>query len=132
VFFAFGFGLTSNWAKASYNGEYFLLRKLKTEGRDYSQWAPLAPVGMGVSIKANSRLSFLLESTVYFAYTDYLDDVSTVYPNIDDLPNDIARALSDRGVELGFPAKLPGMKRGNSGRDDSYLILSFKMEFLLF
>jgi hypothetical protein len=58
-----------------------------------------------------------------------LDDVSTTYPDREDLLRDrgeIAVALSDRSVEIdGFDGSTigePGTQRGNSNTNDSYIM----------
>jgi hypothetical protein len=56
--------------------------------------------------------------------TDYLDDVSTVYPEMTELASrrgDIAVRLSDRSGELGIePIGAPGRQRGVAGDKDAY------------
>jgi len=69
-------------------------------------------------------------------FTDYLDDISTVYPEIFDLRlnrGDIAVALSDRSIVAeGQPAVgEPGRQRGNSADDDSYAILNVGVTYFL-
>jgi opacity protein-like surface antigen len=64
---------------------------------DQVQRMPLVfTAGIGVSFKTTQRLSLGLELCNNFVKSDYLDDVSTVYPSPDLLPSDMARQLSDR------------------------------------
>jgi hypothetical protein len=63
------------------------------------------------------------------AFTDYLDDVSTVYADPQLIGNDkgnIAQELSNRSLT---PKKV-GDERGNSEKTDSYHILSIKFEYI--
>jgi hypothetical protein len=57
-------------------------------------------------------------------FTDYIDDVSTTYPNMVELEMErgpIAVQLSDRSGELGIePIGAFGRQRGVSGDKDSY------------
>ena len=59
-------------------------------------------------------------------FNDYLDDVSTTYPNMIELAmrrGEIAPLLSDRSGELGEPIGAVGRQRGVSGDKDSYYSL---------
>ena len=72
----------------------------------------------------NYEWSFNAELCVRQTGTDYLDDVSTVYPEMTELANrrgDNAVRLSDRSGELGIePIGAPGRQRGNSDDNDMY------------
>ncbi|QIX61291.1 hypothetical protein FY528_03600 [Hymenobacter lutimineralis] len=47
------------------------------ERNDYPATALIAPVGLGLSVRASRRVSVALEGTYFFTTTDHLDDVST-------------------------------------------------------
>lgn len=47
-----------------------------SEGKSYPGYGPVIPVGLGFSLSHSHRLSFVLEATYRFTFTDYLDDVS--------------------------------------------------------
>jgi len=46
------------------------------EKKKYPAYGPVIPVGLGVSLHPSHRLSFAIEATYRFTFTDYLDDVS--------------------------------------------------------
>jgi hypothetical protein len=75
----------------------------------------------------NYEWSLNIEFSGRQMFSDYLDDVSTVYPDRFTLENqrgEIAVLLSDRSAELGIePIGQPGRQRGVSGDNDSYYSL---------
>jgi len=118
--------------QAEYEGTWVDLRPLGTEGQFrgeeyYTTQFGLA-FGLGMKIDLNYRWSLNLELSARRLFTDYLDDVSTVYADKEDiekLRGDIAVALSDRslllpGVNEDGSLSLPGRQRGNSVTKDSY------------
>lgn len=123
-----GIGLTTNNPKAEKDGKKYSLRPLRTENIKYSPVAAVFPAGFGVRIKPVSILVIIFETGYRFTLTDYLDDVSTVYPDFSLLENDLARELSDRKPEIGNPLGKPGDTRGNPEFKDGYLVTSIKLE----
>ena len=127
-----GFGFIFFNPKTDLNGETYELQPLGTEGQGlpgqaakYSKVALAIPFGGGVKMKINDRFNLGVELLARRSFTDYLDDVSTVYANTDDLfavNGAISAALADRrGEALGIPQlNTPGAKRGGSGVDDYY------------
>jgi Domain of unknown function (DUF6089) len=109
--------------KTKYQGESVALQPLKTEGVDYSLIQPVIPYGIGVRLKVTPLINVSFEGGWRKTFTDYLDDVSTVYPAT--IP-----FLSDRGQEVGFPAK-PGGIRGNPKYEDAYMLMNVKVEYYL-
>ena len=114
--------------QAEYNDEWVNLRPLGTEGQNldggkrYSNVSLAIPLGMGV--KYNLSRNFVVGFEVGFrkAFTDYLDDVSTLYPDLEQLD---ARAadLSDRSVGVdGLPQSKPGTMRGDDHLNDWFII----------
>ena len=129
-YFFLGVGITTYKPTAELNGERFNLRKLQTEGVKYGSVAFTIPAGLGIRYKINDDWAVGLEGGYRLIFTDYLDDVSTIYqdPNFFEDPN--AAALADRGPELGLPAKMAGDQRGNPSNDDNYFIISINIEYL--
>ncbi|ADB41085.1 DUF6089 family protein [Spirosoma linguale] len=87
-------------------GEWTDLQPLGTEGqgqpgyaKPYSLITLAIPVGMGLRWKLNQRLNVSAELSFRYTFTDYLDDVSGLYPNKSDLSNEQAAVLSDRRYE---------------------------------
>lgn len=126
-----GVGVTYLSPKAKLNGTWYSLPELTTEGVKYKRMPLVFTAGIGVSVKTTQRLSLGLELCNNFVKSDYLDDVSTVYPNPDQLPSDIARALSDRAPEIGEPLRQPGWNRGSAKSKDSYLFFQVRATYLI-
>lgn len=120
-----GIGLTYFNPKADYNGETYVLQPLQTEGVLYSRVTPVIPIGGGVRFRMGPNLNISIEGGYRKTFTDYLDDVSTVYPATYVSPT--AQELSIRGASYATP----GYQRGNPDRDDSYWLLSLRAEYYL-
>ena len=126
-----GIGFTLLNPKAEIDGAWQSLAPLTTEGVKYNRLPLVFTAGIGVSFKTSEKLSLGVELCNNFMNSDYLDDVSTVYPNPDQLPSDLARRLSDRAPEIGEPARQPGFSRGSAASKDSYLFLQVKASYLI-
>ena len=125
-----GLGLTRLNPKAGMNGRYYSLPRLQTEGVAYARAVPTLPLGLGVTRALTEQWSVGLELRYTYVFSDYLDDVSTVYPQ----PNAIdsfAAIFSDRAPELGLPPNAPGVQRGNPGNRDSYAFVQARVEYAL-
>ena len=126
-----GLAFTYYNPKAKLDDEWHPLRYLGTEGQregdEYAQIAAGLGYGIGFKMDFNYEWSLNIELAVRQPGTDYLDDVSTVYPNIaelEQLRGPLAVRLSDRSPELGIePIGQPGRQRGNSGDNDAYYSL---------
>lgn len=119
--------------KAELNGETYELQPLGTEGqgtngkKHYKRTKLSLPIGGGLKINAGP-IGIGIEVTARKAYTDYVDDVSTVYPDLNLLASNngsIAAELSDRSVFRSDTAVVysvyPGKQRGDSERKDWYM-----------
>lgn len=126
-----GIGLTYFNPKAEYQGEKYALQPLQTEGVSYSRITPVLPIGAGARFRMGPNLDLVIEGGYRVVFTDYLDDVSTTHLGPAAFSDPIAAALSDRRPELGLSAAAPGTQRGNPGKDDSYWLLNFKLEYFL-
>ena len=124
-----GFGLTTVNPKAELDGVSHNLRKLQTEGISYGGIALVIPVGLGVRYQLNDDFAVALEGGYRFTFTDYLDDLSTLYFDPASFDDPIGVALADRGPEIGVAPKMAGDQRGNPGSDDAYYIISIKLEY---
>jgi hypothetical protein len=133
-----GAGLTYITPKAKYEGAWYSLAPLMTEKVAYNRSVLFFLGGMGFGWKYNDRWGFALELSNNYARSDYLDDVSTVYPDPAGM-SEMALKLSDRRPELD-PALLPpdfprnnqpGFTRGNPKVKDSFGFLTIKAEYLL-
>ena len=133
--FAFaGAGLFHFNPQGQLNGVWYNLRPLGTEGQfieggDYSKPYKLTqlsmPMGLGIYVQLNSHWRVRLEYAHHFTKTDYLDDVSNAYPDLDQLAatvnGDLAVQLSNRRLVGTSPP--PGRPRGNPKYNDSFSAL---------
>lgn len=111
--------------KAKLDGEWYELREFGTEGQfkgeEYNTLQPALVYGFGFKYDLNYRWSIDVFISGRKLFTDYLDDVSTFYPDMDDLESqrgDIAVALSDRSGEPKIGQA--GRQRGNGKRNDAF------------
>lgn len=126
-----GIGATTVNPKAKYKGDWYDLRKIKTEGVDYSPVALVIPFGVGIKFKMTNEINMGIEGVYRVTFTDYLDDVSSTYIDQSNFPDEVSRILADRRLELGIPAAAEGKIRGNPDSNDGYFILSIKGTYYL-
>lgn len=124
--------------QTEYQGEWVNLRPLGTEGQflgeEYYTAQGALAFGGGIKFDLNYEWSINIELSARHLFTDYLDDVSTVYTDKDDLENlrgtngELAAALSDRSIPIPGVSDsqigLPGRQRGNSNDNDKVVFLS--------
>ena len=135
-----GVGLTKYNPTANLNGITYKLRSYQTEGVKYGKFTFLVPLSLGLKLKLNEFINFNLELGFRYTFTDYLDDVSTVFLQQD---GSISSRLSNRKNEIiidGEPMVINekyynqmvgGSQRGNQKNNDSYLLVSWKLELYL-
>lgn len=111
------------------NGNVYNLREYRTEGQpeEYKKMQFAIPFGIGLKFKLNHRILFALEYGIRKTFTDYLDDVSTTYPDDPSNMSTVSQALSNRSLDNGNKQNEWGMQRGNSQRKDLYTMTSFTM-----
>jgi hypothetical protein len=145
-----GVALFSFNPKADFKGEKVRLQPLGTEGqgmpgydKKYALIQPAFPVGFGLRYNITSFITVALEFGHRFTLTDYMDDVSTVYPNKADIFNfyDAPTAekiyvLSRRSVESDLEGRYSnitanGQQRGNPGGKDAYLFSMASLSYVL-
>ena len=121
------------------DGLWVNLQELGTEGQGSTSFPerkkyPLTqlaiPLGGGLKIAVNPSFNIILEYGVRKTFSDYLDDVSTTYPegigyNIADISNETYEMSDPTGTHLA------GEQRGNPEKKDWYsfagITLSFKL-----
>lgn len=116
--------------KANLNGTWYALHPLGTEGqgttldgknKPYSTTSIGIPFGIGLKISPARFMSLGLEWGIRKTFTDYIDDVSTVYadPTILAAENGTnAAALADRSLT---PGNHTDLARGNPKTKDWYV-----------
>jgi hypothetical protein len=127
--------------KAVFNDKTIALRDLSTEGQTSKQQYGLLqlaiPFGGGVKYNINKNLVIGLEVAWRKTFTDYLDDVSTVYPDLQiqrDNYGDLSANMSDRSYEVdgvGEPLSIAGDERGDPSMKDFYFISAFTVTYRL-
>jgi hypothetical protein len=116
------------------------LQPLSTEGeglakypgrKKYSLTQVCFPVGVGWKVVLSDRVEVCYEFGYRFLFTDYLDDVSKTYINLDALQ----AAKGDKAVEMAYRKDVPfreeGLPRGNPGKNDSYFFTGIKVGLVL-
>lgn len=110
------------------DGERYSLRKFGTEGQAVGkEYGPVHAgiiLGLGFKWDINYDYSINIELSTRMLFTDYLDDVSTVYPDKSTLlarRNETSVALSDRSLVEGLGAA--NRQRGDSKSKDSFTFL---------
>lgn len=125
-----GVGLTYLTPKTTYQNRSYSLAPLRTEGVAYSRLPVILRYGLGVPVAVTERFKLHVEGAYTHVLSDYVDDVSTIYPDQTSM-EPLAAALADRRRELGQPLNPTGAKRGNPDRRDGYFILSARMIFVI-
>jgi hypothetical protein len=126
--------------KAELNGETYALQPVGTEGqfdeatglKPYSRFNFAIPVGGGFKYSFHPAWTLGVEVGVRKTFTDYLDDVSGVYPtNVFsfEVQRSVAEALSDRSGEVGEPIGYPGKQRGMSTKKDTYMFFGLSLSY---
>jgi hypothetical protein len=131
-FVYFGLGVVGYQPIAKYQGEYYDLRTLTTEGqpRPYSKAAMSIPYGIGFKYNFSGKWNLIADIGYRNPSTDYLDDVSGNYPNKSKLPNDLSKTLSDRsGENTGVYIGSPGSQRGDLRPKDTYMFVGFSISY---
>jgi hypothetical protein len=144
-----GLGFFSFNPQANWEGRWFPLHSLHTEGQGFSMYPEREPyaleqrntlVGAGVKYEINAWLNGRFEIIHRFLKTDYLDDVSLdsyVQPALFDLEFSpamarLARALADRRAEVD-PGHItnPSYQRGNPADKDAYFTVEIGIGIVL-
>ena len=139
-------------------GNWVNLRPLKTEGKSYVNYSVMIPLSVGVRYKVGYHLDFEAELSYVYTFTDYLDDVSGDYPNVD--PNNPSnyytyRSLESKDPQTGRDRDLNyiendlgytpvnngnahyykgyghGNSRGSRPGFDAYIVVSFRIIYIL-
>lgn len=135
------------------NGDWVALRPLTTELVDYSSIGISIPAGIGFHFTQRRRHRYGFDLGWRTTFTDYLDDVSTVYEDPADMPggvNGVAAHMYDQSAaafsndptlpapqNYGWWPDTPGLSkkpkniRGDPTHNDSYLTMTFTYSYVL-
>ncbi len=130
--------------QARYNGSWIDLQPLGTEGQQlpssgtgpYSRVQVAIPGGLGLSLRIADYAGINMELGYRLTRTDYLDDVSTDYPDLNELAeyNPTAAELSYRpykGVSYEDYINEYGSVRGNPDAKDGYFFFNLSVVYYL-
>jgi hypothetical protein len=150
-------------------GEWVDLQPLGTEGqyadlqpgdvnyglKPYKLFQFAIPMGIGARFRINQVMDFAVEMGFRYTFTDYLDDVSGNYVNLDVFGDDnLARAMSYRTNEVkgtppppspgsgtmdsggytvwsGYGHEYPDNMRGNKNDKDIYTVTTFRLTYII-
>ncbi len=141
-YIATGFGIFFFNPEAYYNGKWYYLQPLGTEGQNdpsysgvkkYKLFAFEVPLEGGFKIHLKKNWNINAFAAARETFTKYMDDASGVYASTASLPggsHGIAAALADRSgaVNDGRNIGRPGMQRGN-GRFDQYVFVGVAVTY---
>lgn len=134
-YLALGVGFTTINPTTTLQETKYNLREIATEDNSYGPVALMLPAAAGIKFSINEFVNFNLEVAYRYTFTDYLDDVSTTFP--ESFPNTTAELLSNRKDEIGvvnqdaYDRLVAGERRGDPDNNDQYLFLSMKLEIYL-
>lgn len=140
-----GVALFSFNPQAELAGQWYELQPLGTEGQflpnqgEYPEPYDLTqfsfPLGAGLRFAVGRKWDIEIETGFRKTFTDYLDDVSGLYPDMEELraQNPVSALLSDRIDRNVYPegaAFINGI-RGDQTQTDWYIFTSVRVNFIL-
>jgi opacity protein-like surface antigen len=129
-------GMSMFWfnPQAEYNGQWVDLQPLGTEGQfrgnEYNLIQPAMAFGGGFKFDITYEWSINLEVSSRFLFTDHFDDVSGLYPDLEDLEESrgpLAVALADRSANQFLGET--GRQRGDSQSNDMYVFVGLTLAY---
>lgn len=119
-----------NNPKTTYQGSKVKLRPLQTEGYKYKAIQLAIPIGAGFVYTINRQLKIGFEFDLRKTFTDYVDDVSTVY--IAGAPSVANRRNELTDPSLPHPDNyITGEKRGDPKHKDFYMTAGITFGYAL-
>ncbi|MCB0793405.1 MAG: hypothetical protein KDB88_01600 [Flavobacteriales bacterium] len=132
--------------RAKYNNAWVRLKPLTTEGQglpggpeQYSNFSFCIPMGLGLRKALNQRWSVGLELQYSLTFTDYIDDVSTIYydeevlrENHGEIGAYLANPSLNEGDYISDFTTSAGQQRGDASDKDAYLFLKIQLHHKLY
>ncbi|HRI27765.1 MAG TPA: DUF6089 family protein [Chitinophagales bacterium] len=128
--------------RTDYQDQTYNLHELGTEGQNNADYTgnkpyrliqPSIPLGGGIKYWMRKGWNFYVEIAYRMTFTDYIDDVSSVFIDTYFIGDGtIAAELSDRSDEVGAPIGEPGKQRGFLTDKDGYLMTNIGVTYTLF
>ena len=117
------------------NGDWMELQPLGTEGQTSNDQYKLnqlsIPMGVGIKFNLGPRFAFSMEYGMRKTFTDYLDDVSTVYMDPDALADQNGQLAAELANKSGDSNIQTGQQRGNAGVKDWYVFTGAMLTYRL-
>ena len=128
--------------KGQYNGNWYALQPLHTEGqtllptrKKYSRFSGCIPIGLGGKYGINNQISVGFEAGFRYTFTDYLDDVSTTYVDpavlLGASNGQLSANLADPSLGTVNGQTGVGEQRGDPRDKDVYMMLLFNVNYKL-
>ena len=121
------------------DGKWYALKPLSTEGQGfyesrtpYHRFQFTIPLGFGFKYIVSKEWFVGLELGMRKTFTDYVDDVSTTYPDKDymkDQVGDLSAYFSDPSLGKIPGQTNPNAQRGDPGDKDSYMFMTITMRY---
>lgn len=127
-------GLSYFYMNPKSNGEK--LRGWKTEGQgvstnEYLNHQVSIPFGLGLKANLSNRIAVGVEYGFRKTFTDFIDDVSGIYPNREIMEEAVSKNWSDVADPALDNLDNSGYQRGNSKNKDWYSIFGVYLTFQL-
>lgn len=142
TYFFVGFGVIYFNPKNKYQGKWYALQPLGTEGQGlvptrpkYSRISACIPYGIGFKYGINRRTNIGIEFGARKTFSDYIDDVSTTYFDnqmIREARGDIAAYLADPSDGTHPNWTTAYEQRGDAKDKDSYMFLIVNITYKLY
>jgi hypothetical protein len=123
--------------KAQLDGTWYSLRDYQTEGVSYGKFGLGVPGGLGFYFTHKRKHRFGWELSLTTTFTDYLDDVSTVYKDPAEFTDQTGVLLANRSAELDDTERphlanyAAGEKRGDPSHNDTYTFMTFYYSYVI-
>lgn len=150
LYVTLGVGATRFNPKANFDGKWYSLKDMGTEGQgqvngpsDYSLFTFVVPFGLGYRYQLNKEWTIGVEIVNRITFTDYMDDVSTVYFDNDIIMQNngelaayfadpsLGYYVDDNGVEHPMNSTETGYQRGDPDDNDSYFSVMINATYKL-
>lgn len=135
--------------QAKYKGDWVSLQPLGTEGqglpggaKKYSRVSACIPYGLGIKYGLDKDWSVGLEIGIRKTFTDYIDDVSTIYYDNSALfvaHGEASAALADPSLQnypdefggnaTGYVQSAAGQQRGDKKDKDAYMFINITVSY---
>ena len=135
-----GIGMLKFDPQGYYNGDWYNLQPLGTEGQNlggeysepYKLWQFNVKYGLGAGWTFSQQFHIELQAVYTHVFTDYLDDVSSEYPEYNEIAKgpegDLTTYFTYGGNDGSVVPK--GSARGNVQKKDGYMIIGLKLTYI--